>query len=430
MNPARQAREVPTGWTRRRFLRLGSAGLLSAGLSPFLARAENAPSGTDGETVTPEYLTREENFKNVGRGKPPPHELSEAKRREVGLVPETWRLEVVADPESDSKLDHPLSKAQGTALTWAVLMKLAETHTVRFLHVMACTNMPGPLGLGLWEGVPLREVIWMARPTANVRRLFYHGYHNDDPKQRFQSSLTLDRVLEDPPGEWPVILCYKLNGQWLTPQRGGPVRMVVPGLYANKSVKWLQRVVLTNNPRLNDTYAEWNNDTESQLKTCASFLSVPEKASAGRPLPIAGVAQVGMSGLRGVQYFLQPKDQAWPQDDPSFGKVPWHDAQLLPPPAQWGGGLTADRLTGGVLGFSASTNKPLQWPMRDSLVHWRAVLTDLAPGRYELLCRSIDANGLAQPLPRPLLKSGHNAIQRLAVTVESVGSGKAGNLKR
>jgi len=55
-------------------------------------------------------------------------------------------------------------------------MQLAEKHAVRFLHVMSCTNAHAPLGMGLWEGVPLREVIWLTRPTANVRRVFYYGY--------------------------------------------------------------------------------------------------------------------------------------------------------------------------------------------------------------------------------------------------------------
>jgi hypothetical protein len=419
MNHTGNFLEVRTGWTRRRFLGVGSAGLLSANISYLLAKTLDNSKGSCNETATPEYLTSEENFKNVCRGKPPPSELSEQRRREVGLMPETWQLEVVADPESDSKLDHPLAKAQGTALTWEALMKLADAHAVRFLHAMACTNMAGPLGMGLWEGVPLREVIWMACPRANVRRVFYHGYHNDDPLQRFQSSLSLERVLEDRPGERPVILCYKLNGQWLTPNRGGPVRLIVPGMYGNKSVKWLLRILLTNNPRLNDTYAEWNNDTESQLKTCASFLRVPEKVLAGRPVIVTGVAQVGVSGLRRVQYFLHPQDVPWAAEDPYFSKADWRDAEVLPPPARWGGGLTAGELPASILGFDDDARVPLQWPMCDSIVHWRAALANLVPGRYELRCRTIDANGLAQPMPRPLLKSGHNAIQRVALVVEA-----------
>ena len=116
-------------------------------------------------------------------------------------------------------------------------MKLAERHAHRFMHVMTCTNGRSPCGMGLWEGVPLREVLWLARSTGNVRRVFYYGYHNDDAKQRFQSSLPIGRVLEDPPGEQPVILAYKMNGDWLAPKRGGPVRLVAPDGYGFKSIK-------------------------------------------------------------------------------------------------------------------------------------------------------------------------------------------------
>jgi hypothetical protein len=197
------------------------------------------------------------------------------------------------------------------------------------------------------------------------------------------------------------------------------VRMVVPGLYANKSVKWLQRVVLTNNPRLNDTYAEWNNDTESQLKTCASFLHVPEKVRPNQPAAITGVAQVGVSGLRRVQYLLQPKEQPLSAEDPYFTHAAWKDAEILPPPPHWCGGLPEGKLPPRVLGFSTRSGKPLHWPMRDSIVHWGTVLSNLTPGPYDLRCRTIDANGVAQPMPRPLPKSGHNAIQRVSLVVEA-----------
>jgi hypothetical protein len=120
-----------------------------------------------------------------------------------------------------------------------------------------------------------------------------------------------------------------------------------------------------------------------------------------------------------VEYFLQPQDQPWPAEDPYFSKAGWRAAEVLPPPPHWGGGLPEGKLPPGVLGFDVDTGAPLRWPMRNSMVHWRAVLADLAPGRYELRCRSIDANGAAQPMPRPLPKSGHNAIQRAAIVVEA-----------
>src|SRR5207244_2667772 len=148
--------------------------------------------------------------------------------------------------------------------------------------VMTCNNIGEPLGMGLWEGVPLRELIWLTRPVENIRRVYYYGYHNDDPKQLFQSSLSIGRVLEDPPGELPVLVCYKQNGEFLSGKRGGPARMLVPEAYGFKSVKWLQRVVLTNNHQANDTYADGNNDIESPMKTFARFINPPSKTKAGQ----------------------------------------------------------------------------------------------------------------------------------------------------
>jgi len=405
--------------TRRWFLQLGAAGVAGLSAAPLWAEQDGSEAALAAAIAKLQYLTPPESFRLAGRGNPPPHKLPPEKRRQVGLHPDTWQLEVIPDPQSDSQVERPLSKELGTALDWPGLMKLAEKHAVRFLKVMSCTNGQAPFGMGLWEGVPLREVVWLARPVANVRRVFYYGYHNDDPQQRFQSSLPIDRVLEDPPGEHPVILCYKLNGKWLSPEAGAPVRMIVPDGYGNKSVKWLQQVVLTNNFQANDTYAGWNNDTVSHMKTCARFVYTPAKVKAAEPVPITGLAQVGMSGLGKVQYWLHPEGTPLPQHDPYFTKADWKDARILPPPEDWGGGLPEGKLPPIPRQIDPANGKPLAWPLRDTIVHWAALLTDITPGKYDLRCRTIDAAGIAQPMPRPFLKSGHNAIERVTLIVEA-----------
>ena len=396
---------------RRAFLQLG-AGSVAAWRAPW-PRGDEAPSAAALAKVFAqlEYLTRDEDFINYGRGHPPPWQLPKEKKRAVGLTPESWYLEVRPDPASNAQVEHPLTRQRGTALDWAGLMRLAERHAVRFLGVMSCTNGRRPCGMGLWEGVPLREVIWRARPVANVRRVTYYGYHNDDPAQRFQSSLPIGRVLEDPPGELPVILCYKLNGRWLTSKRGGPVRMLVPGYYGNKSVKWLQQVLLTNDPEAHETYAKWNNDTESHLKTCARFLQAPKRVPAGERAVIVGVAQVGMSGLKRVQYAVTPASVSPAPDDPYGARLPWRDAVLAPPPRRWGGGLPDDRLPPVPAQVDPATGRPRAWPLRDTIVHWAALLPELPAGHYLLCCRTIDARGVAQPMPRPFPKSGNNKIE-------------------
>ena len=93
---------------------------------------------------------------------------------------------------------------------------------------MQCLNIPVPLGQGLWEGVPLREVLRLGGTMRNVRRIYYWGFHNNDPKQLFQSSLSYTQAMETPPGELPAFLAYRLNGEPIPLIRGGPVRMVIP----------------------------------------------------------------------------------------------------------------------------------------------------------------------------------------------------------
>jgi len=406
--------------TRRYFLQLGAAGAAGFGLAPLWAQgAENDQLLADAIGKI-EYLTPESGFAGGGRGKPPPYDMTPDQRRAVGLERETWQLEVTADPQSDVQIERPLSKELGTALDWAGLMALAEKHAVRYLKVATCLNVGNVNGMGLWEGVPLREVIWLTRPSANLRRVWYHGYNSDasKPGPGFQSSLSINRVLEDPPGEQPVILAYKMNDDWLAPKRGRPVRLVVPDGYGFKSIKWLQRVVLTNDPNPNDTYAGQNNDVDSPMKTFARFLQAPQRLKAGHPAAITGVAQVGMSGLSKVQYCLLPKGQPLSPDDPYLTRAGWQDAQILPPPKHWGGGLPDGRLPPIPRQFDAN-GRPLTWPLRNAIAHWAALLTAATAGQYELCCRTIDANGIAQPLPRPLPKSGRNELQRVPVTVEA-----------
>ena len=409
--------------TRRFFLQAGVLGVVAPlGIVRVLG-AEKAPTTPTkrpkpdkGGARSDPYFTPADDFRDVSRGRPVPHSLPEEKRREVGLSRETWRLEVVADPDNPARLGKPLTKADGSALDFAGLLKLGETHAVRFPKVMTCLNLGCPLGMGLWEGVPLRDVVWLTRPRENLRRVFYYGYHNDDPKQMFRSSLPIGRVLEDPFDLPPVIVCYKLNGEWLDAERGGPVRIVVPEAYGFKSVKWLTHVVLTNLAHANDTYAEQNNDVDSPLKSFAATLSIPREIKAGAPIPVSGYAQVGISGLTKVQVSIESNATPRPENDPYYSTAPWVDAELLSAPKDWGA-IPDGKIPARTHGFDAS-GVPKTWPMRLTNAHWAAVLPGLPTGEYTFRSRTIDEKGQAQPMPRPFRKSGHSAIESIVVSVK------------
>lgn len=363
-----------------------------------------------------DWLTKPEDFQDVSRGNPKPHALSEEQRRTAGLTRDTWTLNVVSDRVHPASIKFPM---QGdTAFTFDQLMALAKLRAVRFAKVMTCLNIGCPLGNGIWEGVPLRDVLWKTQPTENLRRVFYYGFHNRDPEQMFRSSLPIGRVLEDYHGLPPVILCYKLNGQWLTPERGAPVRIVVPEAYGFKSIKWLSHVVLSNAPAANDTYADKNNDVDSPLKTFCATLSAPNLVQANEPIPITGWAQCGIAGLKQVQIWISNRDQETPVDDPHWTQAPWQNAELLPFDDEPGGNLPNGKIPDDTIGFQAN-NQPKLWPMPLTRAHWCFLHHGLPTGKYVLRTRTIDGNGVAQPMPRPFRKSGHAKIEQIRFQVKS-----------
>jgi DMSO/TMAO reductase YedYZ molybdopterin-dependent catalytic subunit len=388
---------------RRDLLRLGLAGPLLGGLGAVAQESDAKPSRP--------YLTPPLKFGDVSRGKPNPKTLKGEALVQARLTPETWRLEIVADEKSE--MERPVT------VDYAALLRLGETRALRYFKALQCTLIAVPLGQGLWEGVPLRDLLKLCGRTADVRRLYYWGFHNNDPKQIFQSSLPINQVLDTPPGEMPPIVAYKLNGAPIPVERGGPVRMIVPWAHGFKSIKWLQKIVLTNRYDANDTYAEKNNDPESYLKTAAYFSSDKDEPVKGGSLRVSGVAMVGWPGLERVEYWLRPA--AAPQkdllrDDPAWKEARWLPVALEGFPTDWKGQLPEGVLPKDVWGFNAQ-GRPKEWPLRFSLAPWQLDLKGLQPGSYELRVRSIDRNGYAQPEPRPNHQSGDNLIPCKILTV-------------
>lgn len=411
--------------TRREFVRSTSA-LAASALASRLAAAPpdadpfSSPIPAAPPADTHPFLTPAADFEDVSRGNPKPFTLTGDALTAARLTPATWRLEVTADPTVDAvvkfpaSVARPLTLADGTALDLPALEDLGRKKGVRFIKAMQCLNIPTPLGQGLWEGVPLRDVLALCGTISNVRRICYWGFHTNDPEQLFRSSLSYSQAMETPPGDLPPFLAYRLNGEPIPLLRGGPVRMVIPWAHGFKSVKWLQHLSLTNDFRANDTYAIANNDTESPLKTAAYLDDLAKRYPAGQSVSIGGLVISGWSGLKRVEYGLRRLENgapASPDGDAAWNGIPWQPCRIAPPPADWRRILPKDVPARDVLGFDAQTGQPSTWPLRYSMVTWSATLKDLAPGHYEVGARAVDLNGFAQPEPRPVQKAGRNPIQ-------------------
>ena len=138
---------------RRRFLGVGAAA--AAGFA--VGQVGRAAGADAPPRPSRPFLTEAGDFVDVSRGNPKPFTLKGEALAKARLTPETWRLEIVGD--GSSEVARPSRLEDDTALDLAGLKELGKTHGVKYLKAMQCNNIPFPLGQGLWEGVPLREVL-------------------------------------------------------------------------------------------------------------------------------------------------------------------------------------------------------------------------------------------------------------------------------
>ena len=94
------------------------------------------------------------------------------------------------------------------------------------------------VGNAVWGGVSLRDVIEKYfKPTSNAYHVEFIGGGQENSKDKYETSIPISKAL-DP----DVILCYEINGQPLSRDRGFPLRVIVPGYTGARMVKWLTRV--------------------------------------------------------------------------------------------------------------------------------------------------------------------------------------------
>jgi DMSO/TMAO reductase YedYZ molybdopterin-dependent catalytic subunit len=80
-----------------------------------------------------------------------------------------------------------------------------------------------------WTGVAMREILSRVQPTAEAMYVLVHA------EQGYTANLPLADLERD-----NVLLATHHDGEPLAPEHGYPVRLIVPHLYAWKSVKWVR----------------------------------------------------------------------------------------------------------------------------------------------------------------------------------------------
>jgi DMSO/TMAO reductase YedYZ molybdopterin-dependent catalytic subunit len=241
----------------------------------------------------------------------------------------------------------------------------------------------GAVAEARWTGTPLSAVLHAAGVPADALEVVLEGADSGEFEglpgtHHFARSLSLEKAF-DP----DVLLAYEMNGEPITVERGGPVRLVVPGWYATDSVKWLVRAWFESQPFDGAFQGHdylWlepgesgrgRRMTEVPIHALITTPAEHDRVPAGRSI-VRGVAWGGRAGVIEVQVRVD--------------RGPWHAAVLAPRRG------------------------------RDARVGWE-LSCSLEAGRHEIACRAVDGEGNAQP-DRPVPNAGgyaNNAVHRVQV---------------
>lgn len=93
-----------------------------------------------------------------------------------------------------------------------------------------------------WKGVPLRDVLTLARPTSAAHYAVFHcADAMDDIGTKYYESIDMDDALHP-----QTILAYELNDAALPIENGAPLRVRVERQLGYKMAKYIMRVQLVN----------------------------------------------------------------------------------------------------------------------------------------------------------------------------------------
>ncbi len=267
----------------------------------------------------------------------------------------TWRLEI------DGLVERPRSYD---------LDELRSLPSVRQETTMMCISNGVGGGLqsnAMWTGVPLTELLSTAGLQEGAVEVLVTAVDG------YSDSVSIDKAV-DP----TTLVAYEMNGEALPERHGYPARILVPGLFGEKSVKWVTRVEVVERD-VKGFYERQGWGPQFVVPTRARFtepdLSLP--LSVGTVTVLRGTAFAGDRGVTSVEVST---------DDART----WEPAELE---------------------YSSS---PLAW------VLWRYDWLPQRAGDVPLLVRATDGNGDVQVgEARDIVPQGATGYHRVMARVQA-----------
>ena len=113
------------------------------------------------------------------------------------------------------------------------------------------------VGTSVWKGVLLRDVLLkcgIKKPADGAKHVCFVG-KEVLPKGRYGTSIKYWTAM-DPACD--VMLAYQQNGEYLKPDHGFPLRLIIPGFIGGRMIKWLNEITVT--PEESDNFFHFNDN--------------------------------------------------------------------------------------------------------------------------------------------------------------------------
>ncbi len=301
-----------------------------------------------------------------------------------------WRLRIEGVVEKPFEIDYDALLKIESKIIPATLECAGNNRSFLETKVKGVQWGLGAVGNAEWTGVQLSALLDRAGLKSSALEIILEGADSgrlEDPKSprgaiNFARSIPLEKARD-------VLLAYKMNDAELPPEHGFPVRAIVPGWFAVASIKWLQRVIVTDKP-FNGyyqtlDYAYWKRAGDTAQLTALSELQVKaeiarpgagEIVSANSNVRVHGAAWTGNGEIVKVEISTDKGST-------------WKEARL------------------------GGDSRPNAWRLWE--FDWR---TPAKPGQVTLLARATDSSGQTQPVDRDPDRGTYMINHLLPIEVE------------
>lgn len=318
------------------------------------------------------------------RHPPPPHDLS------AFLTDDDDLFQTIHMGGAEVSLDKWMLVIDGMvespyALTLKQLQSL-PSKTITSLHECYGSPLVPPtkalrrIGNVRWTGVPLKVLLDEAKIMPEAQFVWSEGLDRGAfggiRADRYQKDLPIEKALSS-----EVLVAYAMNSQPLSKNRGGPVRLVVPGWFGTNSTKWLSKLTVQDRRAPSHfTTTFYNERYPADDPTCESrpIWSVQPNSMIVSPVPESEICGPKVS-VEGWAWSCEPLNNVTVSADEGES---WIKADV-------------------------EERTDFSW------VKFRAQI-ELSPGKYTILSRAKSADGRMQPLGE-----GRNHVHRVVISVIS-----------